>query len=133
MGDRSAKLHCAVITPDRQVLDVAADSIVMPAYDGLIGILPGRAPLLAKLGIGIVRLSEGDQERRVFVDGGFAQVRDNRVTILTSAAMEPDQVDRPSAEAALKAAMDMPITDEESLVARSDAIARAKTQIALVS
>jgi F-type H+-transporting ATPase subunit epsilon len=131
MGD--PKLHCAVITPDRQVLDVTADSIVMPAYDGLIGILPGRAPLLAKLGIGIIRLETDDGERRVFVDGGFAQVRDNKVTILTQAALEPEQIDRAAAEADLKAAMDMPITDEASLTTRTNAIARAKIQLALVS
>jgi F-type H+-transporting ATPase subunit epsilon len=131
MGDQ--KLQCAVITPDRQVLDVAADSVVMPAYDGLVGILPGRAPLLAKLGIGIVRLETGDGERRVFVDGGFAQVRDNKVNILTQAALEPEQIDRAAAEADLKAAMDMSITDEESHTARTNAIARAKTQLALVS
>jgi F-type H+-transporting ATPase subunit epsilon len=133
MGDRTTKLHCAVITPDRQVLDVMADSIVMPAFDGLIGILPGRAPLLAKMGIGIVRLETEGRQRRVFVDGGFAQVRDNKVTILTSDAREPEQIDRATVEAALKAAQDLPITDEESLAARADAIARAKSQIALVS
>jgi F-type H+-transporting ATPase subunit epsilon len=131
MGDQ--KLQCAVITPDRQVLDVTADSVVMPAYDGLVGILPGRAPLLAKLGIGVVRLETEEGERRVFVDGGFAQVRDNKVTILTQAALEPEQIDRAAAEADLKAAMDMAITDEASLTNRIDAIARAKTQLALVS
>jgi F-type H+-transporting ATPase subunit epsilon len=67
------------------------------------------------------------------VDGGFAEVRDNKVTILTSAALEPEQIDRQAVEAALKAAKGMPITDEVSLAARSDAIMRAKTQLALVS
>ena len=133
MDDQSAKLSCAVITPDRQVLDVTADSVVMPAHDGLIGILRGRAPLLCKLGIGIVKLVIGNEERRLFVDGGFAQVRDNKVTILTSAALEPDQIERPAAEAALKAAMDMAISDEESSTARSNAITRARSQLALVS
>jgi F-type H+-transporting ATPase subunit epsilon len=133
MGDQSTKLSCAVITPDRQVLDVTVDSVVMPAHDGLIGILQGRAPLLCKLGIGIVKLVTGDQERRLFIDGGFAQVRDNKVTILTSAALEPEQIERSAAEAALKAAQELAITDEESVAARADAIARAKSQLALVS
>ena len=133
MDDQSSKLSCAVITPDRQVLDVTADSVVMPAHDGLIGILRGRAPLLCKLGIGIVKLVTGNQERRLFVDGGFAQVRDNKVTILTSAALEPEQIERSAAEAALKSAREMAITDEESAAARTNAIARAKSQLALVS
>ncbi len=133
MDDQSSKLSCAVITPDRQVLDVTADSVVMPAHDGLIGILRGRAPLLCKLGIGIVKLVTGGQERRLFVDGGFAQVRDNKVTILTSAALEPEQIERSAAEAALKSAREMAITDEESATARTNAIARAKSQLGLVS
>ncbi len=127
------KLSCAVITPDRQVLDIKTASVVMPAHDGLIGILPGRAPLLCKLGIGIARLGTGEQERKLFIDGGFAEVHDNMITILTSDALEPDQIDRVKEEAALTAARDMPITDEKSHKTRVDAVARAKTKLDLLS
>ena len=113
MADPSGELSCAVITPDREVLDTVAEAVIMPAHDGLVGILRGRAPL--------------------FVDGGFAQVRGNKVTILTAVALEPDQIDRRLAEAALKAALDMKITDEASHTSRSDAIQRARSQLALVS
>ncbi len=133
MADQSGELRCAIFTPDRQVLDTAAVSIIIPAHDGLVGILRGRAPLLAKLGIGIVRLSTGGEERKLFVDGGFAQVRGNKVTLLTAVALEPDQIDRRSAETALKAAVDMKITDDASHTARIDAIQRARCQLALVS
>ena len=81
------------------MLDTVAGSVVMPAFDGLVGVLKGRAPLLAKLGIGIVKLTAGGEERKLFVDGGFAQVRANKVTILTAVALEPDQIDRAAAEA----------------------------------
>ncbi len=133
MADQNGEVRCAVITPDRQVLDVKARSVVVTAHDGQIGVLTGRAPLLCKLGIGVVRLDVGGQERRLFVDGGFAQVRQNEVTVLTPAALEPEQIDRKKAEAALQAAMDMRITDDESFAARTDAIARAKAQLSLVS
>jgi F-type H+-transporting ATPase subunit epsilon len=133
MADHSGELRCAVITPDRQVFDVAARFVVLPAHDGQIGVLRGRAPLLCKLGIGVVKLEAADQERRVFVDGGFAEVHGNVVTVLTQAALEPEQIDRESAEAALQAALNLRITDDESFTARTDAIARAKTQLALAS
>jgi len=133
MVDQNGELRCAVITPDRQVLDVKARSVVVTAHDGQIGVLSGRAPLLCKLGIGVVRLDVGGQERRVFVDGGFAQVRQNEVTVLTPAALEPEQIDRKTAEAALQAAMNMRITDDDSFTARTDAIARAKVQLSLAS
>src|SRR5437762_7685934 len=84
------KLHCAVITPERQVLDADVDSVVLPAHDGLIGILRDRAPLLCEVGIGVLTLSGGEVGRReMFVDGGFAQVLHNDVTILTTRAQEP--------------------------------------------
>jgi F-type H+-transporting ATPase subunit epsilon len=133
MVDHNGNVHCTIITPDRQVLDVQVTSVVLPAHDGQIGVLQNRAALLCKLGIGVVRLGHAGQERRVFVDGGFAQVRENNVTVLTRAAMEPDQVDLKTTEAALKAAYEMRITDEASLTSRSDAIARAKSQLALAS
>lgn len=129
--EQSGDLRCAIITPDCQVLDVAATSVVIPAHDGQIGILRKRAPLLCNLGIGVVKLTTGGTQRRVFVDGGFAEVRDNQVTVLTSAALEPEQIDRETAQAALNVAKNMRITDDASFQARQDAIARAKTQLAL--
>ncbi len=129
--DQAGKLRCVVITPDRQVLDVAITAAVLPAHDGQIGILQNRAPLLCKLGIGVVRLDVGGREQRLFVDGGFAQVRENTVTVLTQAAIEPEQIDRQAAQAALQAATNMRITDEASFSARTDAITRAKAQLAL--
>ncbi len=131
--DQSGPVRCAIITPERQVLDVGADSVVIPAHDGQYGVLRGRAPLLCKLGIGAVKLTQAGRERRVFVDGGFAQVRDDNVTVLTQSAAEPEQIDREAAEAALRAAMKMRITDEDSFAVRSDAIARAKTQLAMTT
>ncbi len=132
MAQQSGELHCAVITPDRQVLDVTARSAILPAHDGLVGVLRDRAPLLCKLGIGVLRLEVEGRERQVFIDGGFAQVLDNEVTVLTPTALEPAQIERDSAEAALNAALNMRITDDESFQARADALARARAQLSLV-
>jgi F-type H+-transporting ATPase subunit epsilon len=132
-ANKSGELRCAIITPDRRVLDVTVDSVVLPAHDGLIGVLRHRAPLLCKLGIGVARVGTGQHQRRVFIAGGFAQVLEDNITLLTPAAMEPEEVDRETAEAALQAAQNMRITDDASLRARGDAIARAKAQLSLIS
>ncbi len=84
---KTSELTLTVITPERQVLDEPATSVVLPAHDGEIGILRGRAPLMAELGIGQLRYTKGGQVRRVFIDGGFTQVIDNRVTVLTPRAI----------------------------------------------
>ena len=131
---KSHGLHCAVITPERLVVEADVDSIVLPAHDGLIGILRNRAPLLCEVGIGVLTLTGGEVGvRELFVDGGFAQVLDNEVSILTTRAQDPAQIDRQAAATALEAARQMKITDEPSFDARQKAIARAKTQISLAS
>lgn len=82
-----SKVQLQIVTPERQVVDQPADSVVIPAHDGEIGILPGRAPLICELGIGALRYSSGGRTQRVFIDGGFAQVFENRVSVLTPEAV----------------------------------------------
>ncbi len=106
------ELKCVVVTPERALLDVRADSIVLPMYDGEMGILPGRAPLIGRLGFGEMRIRQGERLRYLYVDGGFVQVRANEVTVLTARAVDVDEI-RPdtarqalhSAQAAQKAAI----------------------------
>lgn len=86
------RLNLTVITPDRQVLDESADSVVVPAHDGELGILPQRAPLMCELGAGTLRFTAAGQTRKFFIDGGFAQVFDNRVIVLTSNAIATSDV-----------------------------------------
>ena len=69
------KLHCVVVTPEATVLDAEADFVALPLYDGEAGILPGRAPLIGRLGYGELRVREGGQERHYYVDGGFTAMR----------------------------------------------------------
>ncbi len=82
-------IKCSVITPEAQVVDTTATSVVIPAHDGLIGILFNRAPLLCQLGEGTLRIDGSDGiQRRFNVQGGFAQVLNNEVTVLTEKAAQ---------------------------------------------
>ena len=96
-------LHCVVVTPERALLDEPADFVALPMVDGELGVLPGRAPLIGRLGYGELRIRRGDETRRFFVDGGFAQVRSNTVTVLTGRALRANEIDVPAAEEALNA------------------------------
>jgi len=96
-------LHCVVVTPERALLDEPADFVALPMYDGELGVLPGRAPLIGRLGCGELRIKRGGDTRRFFVDGGFAQVRTNTVTVLTGRAMKAEEINMSAAEAALNA------------------------------
>ena len=97
-------LHCVVVTPERAVLDEAVDFVALPMYDGELGVLPGRAPLIGRLGYGELRIRRGDQTTYLYVDGGFVQVRDNAVSVLTPRAMRADEIKPEAAQRALEAA-----------------------------
>src|SRR6266511_1957949 len=97
-------LQCVVVTPEKAVLDEPADFIALPLYDGEIGILPGRAPLVGRLGYGELRIKRGGQVKRFFVDGGFVQVRANVVTVLTARALKAEEIKRDQAEQTLREA-----------------------------
>ncbi len=85
-------LQVTVITPERQVLDSPAVAVVVPAHDGELGVLRDRSPLVCELGIGQLRYTHDGQTRRLFIDGGFAEVLDNQVTVLTTRAVPAEQI-----------------------------------------
>ena len=78
-------LRVSVISPESVLFEGEADSVVAPAYDGEVGILTGHAPLMALLGRGELRLGSGST-RRFNVSGGFMQVLDNAVRVVTEKA-----------------------------------------------
>jgi F-type H+-transporting ATPase subunit epsilon len=89
-----AKLRVSVITPARTVLEQAATSVIVPAFDGEWGILPGHAPFMALLGCGRLIVADGEGKRqRIAIRGGFLQVSANAVTVLTAEAASPDEID----------------------------------------
>jgi F-type H+-transporting ATPase subunit epsilon len=78
-------LKVSVISPESVLFEGDADSVVAPAYDGEVGILTGHAPLMALLGDGELRLG-GGTGRRFKVSGGFMQVLDDHVRVVTEKA-----------------------------------------------
>jgi F-type H+-transporting ATPase subunit epsilon len=83
-------------------------------YDGELGVLPGRAALIGRLGPGELRTRTGETVKRYFVDGGFAQVRDNIVTVLTPRAVPAASINRQEAAALVEA----PVATNPSAEAR---------------
>jgi F-type H+-transporting ATPase subunit epsilon len=85
-GGRPASLHVIVISPERTIYDGVAESVIAPAWDGELGILRGHAPLMALLGEGDVRVRNGGKTEHFHVEGGFLQVVDDVVTVLSERA-----------------------------------------------
>jgi F-type H+-transporting ATPase subunit epsilon len=79
-------LTVSVVSPERTLYEGEADSIVAPAFDGQVGILTNHAPMLTLLGTGELRLTASGGDRKFTVSGGFLEVADNRVRVVTERA-----------------------------------------------
>jgi len=80
------RLEVSVISPEATVYEGRASQVIAPAWDGLVGILPDHAPMIVLLGAGELRVDGDGGTQRYQVSGGFMQVVDNRVTILSETA-----------------------------------------------
>jgi F-type H+-transporting ATPase subunit epsilon len=125
--------HCSVITPERAMLETEATFVAFPAHDGEVGILPNRAPLLYRMGIGELRVESPEGNHVLFVAGGFAQMLENRLTLLTEQAKRIDELDAAAAQRALAAARAMPMKTEAELTARQRALKSAEAQLRLLA
>ena len=79
-------LTVSVISPEAILFEGTTDALVAPAFDGEVGILTGHAPMMTLLGSGTLRVGSGGEERRFRVEGGFLQVVDNQVRVVTERA-----------------------------------------------
>ncbi len=80
-------MKASVVSPERTLYEGDVSSVVAPAFDGEIGILPRHAPLVTLLGRGVLRLEgAGGGTRRFDVAGGFLQVADDIVRVVTETA-----------------------------------------------
>jgi F-type H+-transporting ATPase subunit epsilon len=122
-------IRCVVVTPERTELDREAESVVLPMYDGELGVWTSRAPMIGRLGFGTLRLQTAAGPERYYVDGGFAQIEKDEVNILTARAIPVDLLDRDEAEQALADAQEMSAKTPEQSQLKDTAIRRARGQL----
>ena len=79
-------LHVSVISPERVLFEGEVDSVVAPAFDGEVGILKDHAAMVTLLAKGTLRLGPDMGGKRFHVEGGFLQVADNQVRVVTEQA-----------------------------------------------
>ena len=125
---KSREIDLVVITPEQELLHESASSAVIPAHDGELGIMNGRAALMCELGTGRLRYESGGTSHSILIDGGFAQVHDNRVTVLTNAAYRPEDITAETIKQAAAAAEGISGSDDEQVDARG----RARRKVSLM-
>jgi len=129
-GDR---IQCVVVTPERTLFDELVEFVALPLFDGELGVLPGRSPVIGRLGFGELRTKAQGTTRRYFVDGGFAQIRDDVVTVLTNRAIPVAMIDAQAATRELEAARALKGTSEPDRAEKVKAVARATAMVRVAS
>ena len=86
-------LTIRVITPDKIIWDAPAEEVLLPSSTGQLGILKNHIPLLTALDIGVMRIKLSSGETWIFLGGGFAEIENNRITILSNDAEEKTSID----------------------------------------
>lgn len=105
MAERT--IRCRVVTPTEELIDEPAIYASVPAWDGLFGVMHDRAPIICNLGIGELRIDfpetthEQGSSRTFFINGGFARVSNNELTVLADIAIPVEQLTVTDAKAEL--------------------------------
>lgn len=118
-------VHVDIVSAEREIFSGQAEMVFAPAVLGEVGIAPGHAPLLTRLGPGEVRLKTADTEEAFYISGGMLEVQPRTVTILSDTAERAEDLD----EAAVLKARE----DAERALADSDAAidyAKARAELA---
>ncbi len=125
-------LRLILVTPETTLLDERVTALRFPLFDGQIGILPGRAPVVGRLGYGELHVERPHGgPARYFIDGGFVQVKHDVVSILTNRALTPSQIDPQEARKLLQSAFARVATTDADVAARFRDQQRARQMLAM--
>jgi F-type H+-transporting ATPase subunit epsilon len=126
-------IRCEIVSQDRLVFEGDADIVIVPGSLGEMGILPGHAPLLSALELGVIKVKSGDQEEVFTVTGGFIEVQPDIVTVMADAAESVEEIDIDRAEKAMERASklldDYKDTDAENYMRIQAALRRSNLRL----
>jgi F-type H+-transporting ATPase subunit epsilon len=124
-----SKLRVVVVTPEATIVDTSAHFVRLPLVDGQYGIAPLHSPMIGRLGYGELRVTTDGKVQRYYADGGFVQVNNNVVSVLTNRALPAESLDPAIAAEQLRAAITRPAAGVEELAIRDRLITQARGQL----
>lgn len=129
------KLILNLITPEKQLIsNLEADMVILPAFEGEMGVLPGHEKMIVQLGMGSLRYKQGEKEEEFAALGGFAEILNNTVNVFAEGADLADEIDEEAEAQKLKRAKeslsgkDADIDFELAEIEIKQAIARLKVK-----
>lgn len=123
-----------IVSPEKLLLSRPVEMVVLPAYEGEMGVLPGHSPMIVLLRGGMIRLYDGGQvKEQLYVSGGFAEVTPERVTVLATEATAAADVSRAEGEKRLAAAeAEYAAADKADVITLDAAMDRIQSARAMV-
>jgi F-type H+-transporting ATPase subunit epsilon len=100
------KFPFALVSPEREVFHGDVEHVVVPGSEGEFGVSPNHAPVMSVIKPGVLRVFNDGAERRIFVNGGFADVTPEGLSVLTEDAVDLADIDRGQLEQQIKDAAD---------------------------
>lgn len=125
-------MQVVIVTPEATTLDVQADFVALPLIDGEIGVLKDHADTIGRLGFGEMRVRIGNETDRYFVDGGFVQIANDVVSVLTGKAMPFGELQMDDVRSRLAEAEALPHSSSSEIELRRQAINRASAQLKML-
>lgn len=125
------ELRLVLVTPEKTLLDTPVRSVRFPLFDGQFGVLPGRAPVVGRLGQGELRFEAGSTTEQYYIEGGFVQIKGGVVTLLTSRAIAAEDIDAAAAQRDLEATLAKVATNPADQDAKQKTLARNRSLLSL--
>jgi F-type H+-transporting ATPase subunit epsilon len=122
-------LQCIVVTPERTVCDQPAEFVALTLLDGEIGVAPGHAPMIGRLGYGEMRIGGAAGAARYYVEGGFVEVLGDVVTVLSQRVIAAAEIDAAVALEEMRSVQSRRAATTEAQAVRDRAVAQARAQL----
>ncbi len=126
-----SQLQLVLVTPETTLLNEPVMSLRFPLFDGQMGILPGRAPVVGRLGEGELSITTSNGKKSYFIDGGFVQIKGNVVSLLTNRAIPQKDLNEEEAITALEESQKLTAQSDDEFLKKFKAQQRARKMITL--
>ena len=125
-------MHCIVVTPDKTVVEQEANFVAFPLYDGEYGVLKGHSPMVGRLGAGELRIkTPGGTTESYFVDGGFVEVLDDEISLLTTRAYLTSEINPVEVQQEMNDILAKPAITAEHVKLREETLTACRVQLRL--
>ncbi|MGQ9760936.1 MAG: ATP synthase F1 subunit epsilon [Thermogutta sp.] len=124
-----AELECIIVTPEKKVLQEPVDAVIVPLFDGELGVFPQHAPLIGRLGAGELRVRQGEDVKRFYIDGGIVEVFGKTVSIITTRALKASEIALDMVHEELASLSREKVTGDEELNKRERELRRLRAMV----